>query len=327
MPYDAKYQLDPPHAMRKYALALPDGPPGFAALIGANGVVVGAGPPVVPTVGPTHGLPIDGLRHTDWIVADAPNNGIRQVMLMKVTQRVGGGAAFKERKHAVVLSFPGGGGFPAYFLPWDGSGGVVYMTLPALPAGVGPEHFFTAALTGCTVAVVGPANSPTVLHFGVGDWANSIYTGAAHANIAPAPNVSPNLWIDLMDHLVAAGTVPGGGYHHIDKTHYVNDFFPGAPNSTPGSRALELALQAAKADPTALAIPYGSVFGVRDPAGNWSFYLQQNVGMRWNKVTHQLWGGHRFWNPVNNITLACRPERLTRFSPAPAVHQARIWNF
>jgi hypothetical protein len=296
--YDAKFGQGELHAARKYCLALPNGPANYEATLQPASVQIPGG-----TVGPVHGHPLGGLYHTDWGAAD-PNGGVARVSIdLQDTDPVN--KTFTQQRHSMILSFVNApAGFDAHFLPWDGRGGVVYMTL----GGGGPAVFFTAALSGCTVAVKGAAAAPTVYHCGVDDWNNSGYVAAG--NVAPAGNVTPQLWEDLLNWL--PGGAPAG---IVDKTDYVNDYTVGAPMTTARSRQIEPRLRRTKGDGHASAIPWGAVFGVRT-GGNWSFYLQQNVTMSW---THT-----KFFSRAQIAKSKSRPLNVRCFFPAGVDH-AKLW--
>jgi len=317
--YDAQFQLDEIRAARRYSLLLPN-PPYADHIIATQSVQVPAG-----TIGATHAQPLGGLRVTNWVTALAATvgavappppppgvapvlaanyanllvtiaaagpaaaaaaNGLYQVSLDRRLQSPPAFAGPHKFKHALELSFVaagGAGGFPAYFLPWDAYGGVVHMTIPG--GGVGPRHFFTAALSGCSIMVSGPPNNPTVYHCGADAWGNCPYTQAPFINPAPAPNVSPQIWHDLVVNVAGLGVA----FQAIDKTNYIVDFI--GAGGTARSRLLEPQLRLRKFDNTAVALPWGAVFGLRDPAtNNWSFYLQENVDMQWNKTTRHVRG-------------------------------------
>ena len=313
MNYDNQFTNNVLTALRTYALSLPNGPAGYELTLqgASNSIAAGVTGP------PPNNHPLSGLCECDWVAADAANGVARVTLDRRTTFRAVGG--FRERKHAMVLTFTNApAGFDAYFLPWDGRGGVAYMTLAA---GAGtPDYFFTAALSGCSVMVVGPAGAPTVYHCGVDAWANSPYTQAPHNNPAPAANVTPEIWVDLVAHLPggpAAGT--------IDKTNYVNDFTAGHPMTTANSRAIEGLLQGSTGDNNATAVAWGADCGERGVGGNWSFYLQENVTLTW-----RLRGARRFFAraALGRIVLnrsSCRPIQVFEFYQNPNIH-TRLWN-
>ncbi|MHC4681656.1 MAG: hypothetical protein ACYTEK_23540, partial [Planctomycetota bacterium] len=190
MNYDNQFTANPENELRTYALSLPNGPANYEMTLQPASTKIRTPPPNPPAMaGPRHGHPIDGLYSCDWAAAD-PNNGVARVTLDLKTDSTAG--HFRKFRHAMVLDFTNNPaeGFQAYFLPWDGRGGAVHMTLPA----GGHRHFFTAALSGCSVMVAGAPNNPTVYHAGVDSWENSPYTQDPHSNATPVANITPQLW-------------------------------------------------------------------------------------------------------------------------------------
>jgi hypothetical protein len=308
--YDAKFQLDPVRAAQKYALALPDGPQNYGTTLSTsqyNSQFGGTAGNLVR--GPKYGRRLSGLFWGDWGQTHAAG-GIERVHMTTITHqhRLGGAnvpvysvTAASQAEGATVLQFAvAPNGFDAYFLPWNGLGGVVYMTLPA----TGPRYFFTAALSGCSIMVLGPETSPTVYHCGVDDWNNSPYVQApfAQANMQddprnPATPRTYQLWVDVVAYIANDPQATFEQRSTIDSRHYVSDFDPANPRTTADSRVLERELQQRKPNQNASATPYGCVFGVRDNTGKWAFYLQANASM--------LYGTIR----------ACRPISVTKFFP------------
>jgi hypothetical protein len=328
--YDTKFMQNELRALRKFSILLPNGPTDFEGhVIHPEHVSIAAN-----TNGPTHNRPLGGLRHTDWIAAlanvaggggpgavaaAAAANGVYRVTLDRrtVTPSPTHQSGIHDARNAIVLSFTAApNGFDAYFLPWDGRGGAVHMTIPA--GGGGPRHFFTAALSGCSVMVDGPPNNPTVYHCGVDDWENTSYVQPPHSHQKPTQATSPQLWQDLVEHL-AGGAYAAG----IDKTDYIEDGAVG----TARARAIEPLARQAKDDQAALALPWGAVFGLRDAANNWSFYLQENVTFLWQKTKHHIRGPQGWFSTSQTSLKEARPMQVTRFFPAGGPVLGRLWNF
>lgn len=322
--YNNKFQQNEIRATQKYALGLPSGPVNYHNTIpnAPHAVWGGAGPLVQ---GPRYQRRVSGLLQYDW-GANHPTGGGERVQLYKVTHQhlihhhgpmghVFAAPQNTQAEGAVLLEFTAApNGFDAYYLPWTPRGGVIYMTLPA---GGGPRHFFTAALSGCSVMIVGPTHSPTVYHCGVDTWGlASPYTQAPYAQAGdpPAPDsrFTHELWVDLVAHVANTPMAVFEKQSTVDKRHYINDFAMANQQTTAGSRALELTLRQRTHDPHATANPFGSVFGLKDNAGNWSFYLQANVNM--------MSGAHP------NQRRVCRPVEIIQFYPYWKTI-ARIWHF
>jgi hypothetical protein len=317
--YDAKFQLDPVRAAQKFALGLPAGPAGYQDAIRNSRYTSVIGEPNGNLVqGPRYGRRISGLYSCDWGLTHAAH-GVERVGLCKITHQHVPGLAISRKfstagetqaEGAVLLDFmTAPNGFDAFFLPWTGWGGVVYMTLPAN----GPGYFFTAGLSGCSIMVLGDSKSPTVYHCGVDAWGpNTPYTNAPYAQPGdppvPNPQTTHEMWVDLVAYVADDRSASFERRSTIDKREYVNDFqVPNQP-STKGSRDLEYEMQQKYG--SAITAPYGSVFGCRDNAGDWSFFLQGNVSMTYNALPNQRRG--------------CRPVRVTKFYQLQQ-RFARIW--
>jgi len=311
MNYDTQFINNPIETAQLYSFALGAGPAGFKSLVDpdphddllgysyvnrlANG-----------TVGPIHGHPLGGLRVFDWGNA-APLGGVKLVSfnLWENTPPV---VSNTVRRHSLELSFdPAVGGFNAYYLPWDETGGALYMTL-----GGAADYFFTAGLSGCSIMISGNPTAPTVYHCGIGGWPTSAYCamGAGYNNPDPTGPTSTEIWEDLVAHITNTTQLFPG----INTTDYLNDRTPGALQTTMRSRQMETALKKKKNDNTAQANPFGAVFGLRDNNGNWSFYLQENVTMKYQKG---LW-------PNEYDAFKCRPLQVDKFFPWQKTY-ARLW--
>ncbi|HBP19080.1 MAG TPA: hypothetical protein DEA08_15000 [Planctomycetes bacterium] len=306
MPYDDSFRGHEVWKLRKYSIALPNGPDGFENALRDNAATVAAN-----TVGATHNKALSGLYLTDWKAAVA-SDGVERVSLEKLSRTPATGGTFTTKKHSIVLRFVDAGGFLCHFLPWDDRGGAVYMELDDS----GPNIFFTAALSGCSVMVDGNADNPTVYHFGCETWTDSNYVEAG--NVGPPMNETHQLWEDLFRH--HAGHAP---QHLIDKRNYVNDFNPNF--TTANSRQFETQCQNDKGDPAAQALPWGIVFGLRDDNDDWAFYLQENATFRYKKKEVK-WSGLRPRRVRGQFREQCRPMNLKQFFPA-VVDNAPRWTF
>lgn len=308
MLYDQRFLQGGLRKLQKYALILPNGPAGFGGELAGGRAYVGVG-----VDGALSGRSLTGLGTCDWGTASA-TGGVYDVTLDLHNHH---SVSINEidTKYGLALTFAGAGaGFPAYFLPWDSAGGAAYMTLG--PGG--PDHFFTAALSGCSVMVAGPADAPTVYHCGVENWDQSPYTLDA-LNPRPVMADSPNLWHDLVRHIRG-----DDDFSTINLTQYLTDF-DSEDFSTPDSRAMEVAVQQNRGDPTAMAISKGAVFGLKGGDGSWSFYLQKNVGITWKKRKLKI-RGPRGWPSRVELNLGMeRPLEVAEFYPGNVTH-ARRWH-
>lgn len=205
---------------------------------------------------------------------------------------------------------PQPGALPMYFLPWR-SQHIVRMTIPAAATS---DIFFTAALSGCSVFVEGPGNSPTVYHAGIQlPWVQPTAANCQPAVLqafgptSPPPD-APGFWRALFrQHALA----PAGAFGEVNKTHYVSDgtMTATAPprRTTAAANAFEQSIRGtwpARGITVNDCIPWGCVFGVRT-AGAWAFYLQENVTVVFAR-------GGANWRTA-------RLMRVTRFFPTPAL--------
>ncbi len=171
-------------------------------------------------------------------------------------------------------------GIDIFFLPWK-SARVVSMDLPA---GQGPDLFFTAAINGCSVFVEGAPQHPTVYHAGINPpWPSMANTLPKPARMAKAKKDAALVWRELfwsMSPLVQRPSLQGFG--EVNKADYVFDGTIVKPDNIKTTRKAQqvkilLQRQASWRDATLDSLsPWGCVFGVRKN-NNWTFFLQQNL--------------------------------------------------
>jgi len=168
---------------------------------------------------------------------------------------------------------------PVYFLPWDQSGAIVKLRIPAKGGHApDPDFFFTAAINGCSVFVQGDPTSPTVYH------------GGGATNVSDK-NEAARFWRHaLINHIKTSGTAQARGRisGEVNKTHYVTT--PGTVNNTSTVTAekyeklLKDQLNKKGSFEVQEVSPWGCVFGVRT-GNDWAFYLQENATVICNYVT------------------------------------------
>lgn len=217
-----------------------------------------------------------------------------------------GGAAIADRNdegagvvrmNAQFADF--GEALPIYFLPWDESGAIVKLRLPAKGAhDPDPDIFFTAAINGCSVFVQGQPDTPTVYHAG-GNTGRSNHNDAA------------NFWRRaLMNHMRNSGTAHARGKleGEVNKTHYIKTPGTEGNSTTPIAEAYERELKARLNKKGSFEVtmvnPWGCVFGIRKGT-NWAFYLQENGTVVCNYVTKKA---------VRTVSYA-KPMRLSKIFP------------
>lgn len=140
------------------------------------------------------------------------------------------------------------------------------------PAG-SPNRFFTAAINGCSVFVTGAANAPTVHHAGGDTSTNGLAAQAA-------------FWRNLM---VGLGHV---GVAEVNKEDYIKNstvLLDGGGHTTQAARDYKAWLEADYAGELEIedVRPWGAVIGLRDGAGNWSFYLQENASVSYYTLAQE----------------------------------------
>lgn len=186
--------------------------------------------------------------------------------------------------------------FPIWFLPWK-SGRIVSMQIPAAdqvpPKFASPSIFFTAAINGCSVFVRGPSKSPTVYHAGI--------TG-------PLPGGDAvHHWRELF----LRDAPKHATFSEVNKLQYadvkISDYNPKVdPKAnrrvgTPDSQAYAEFLRAAHQKEFRIEelVPWGMVFGLRDPQGDWTFYLQENAKVIFYTIRKQK--TYKFLGPLSPV--------------------------
>ncbi len=163
---------------------------------------------------------------------------------------------------------------PAYFLPWNPSGGAVELNIPNNGGGAAsaanPNLFLTAALSGCSIYVEGPANSPTIFHCGT-----QFDTPGAEAAV---------FWNRVIAELGHDPTQMGGA-HNKDYTVPVRGDRATMKEATGREKVAQKAIQRAFKDTVDVeeVRSWGAVFGVRDGT-DWRFYMQENCTVTYHKI-------------------------------------------
>ena len=178
---------------------------------------------------------------------------------------------------------------PIWWLPWESGGGAIELNIPLMgtqqPGEPDPRIFFTAAINGCSIFVRGNPDRPRVVHCG-GDTCK----GADHAAAA-------GFWRDIMTNNVLNHVVDPT-LKEVNKTDYIKT--PGYQNSTQAALKYKKWLGNHSSSRVELSMvnPWGCVMGIRDDAGNWKFFLQENVTViykllekkkhAWSKKKYQM---------------------------------------
>jgi hypothetical protein len=174
-----------------------------------------------------------------------------------------------------------GGSLDIQFLPW------LTHTIVGMDMQAGQDVFFTAAINGCSVFVVGNPNAPSVYHAGIdGDMDSGAYTAKdkkdkAEVKLAEAAakKDSALFWRLLLEkHVPGSTTDPT--FAEVNRANYVND---GSKSTIDGGKSTKRANAFEKLfiekNKGTLKVktmfPWGCVFGLK--SGGWKFYLQENM--------------------------------------------------
>jgi hypothetical protein len=173
-----------------------------------------------------------------------------------------------------------------WFLPWASNHLTTFQLPPKIPRKPGvatgkthldPDLFFTAAISGCSVMVAGDPKSPIVTHGGT----RAARSKLTDENAFLAGN-SRLHWQNLFQRELSKRglALP---IHGVHKGDYINTAFTG---TTPEAAKYEKFLKDDKVTSMRVdrVMPQGCVFGVRDAAGSWSFYLQKTVTFTFTRL-------------------------------------------
>jgi len=169
-----------------------------------------------------------------------------------------------------------------WFLPWASNHVTKFQIPPKIPARPGvtradPDIFLTAAINGCSVMVTGDPKAPTIAHGGTTDDRSNPANDNAFANRDAAAH-----WTGLFQqNQQAAGN--NGPILGIHKDDYINTNLTG---TTTEAAAYESYFKSSPAKRMRVedVRPKGAVFGLRDNAGNWNFYLQKSVTITFTRL-------------------------------------------
>ena len=156
---------------------------------------------------------------------------------------------------------------PIWFLPWK-SDKIVRMRIPPKPrrytAAQSPMIFFTAAINGCSVFATGGVMNPILAHAGTEDT-------------TPYGDDAKSFWRTLFE--VSLGDTDTGPIGEVNRSQYVKDTQFKNDRTTVNALAYKRWLHdnLGPRRKVQQVRPFGCVFGVRNHAGVWSFYLQENA--------------------------------------------------
>jgi hypothetical protein len=203
---------------------------------------------------------------------------------------------------------------PVWYLPWWENHVTKTRILSddQMPRGeVNPDLFFTSALSGCSVFVEGPANSPTIYHAGFDS--NRDFT--AHPKLNPD---SVQHW-QLVFQQLTSHAAPATA---ADKKQYLT---PRAQSAD-----LQVYMNALKSRHRGRLVieelnSEGVVFGIRDThTRNWSFHLQEAVTVQYREITIRQRRWRRDQEIVGNVQYQQRPMCMRQIFPGGG--GAHSWN-
>ena len=195
-------------------------------------------------------------------------------------------STFANRRTAQDLA--NGFDIPAWFLPWRQAGALVKLKISDVNNNAGqlvinnqnvanPDLFFTAALSGCSVIVVGNPSNPSVYH---GGSVNPIGGGLQGSEKTEA------FWLRKLGRTGTAQKPLGS----IGKTDYISELIRGARSDgdrldkqTTLSLAIKKKLEDSGGVDEISLQPWGYVFGLRKPDGTWAFELVNCVSLTYYK--------------------------------------------
>jgi len=191
---------------------------------------------------------------------------------------------------------------PCWFLPWKSRQLMKLKiedatTSPNLNLGAtidpvpNPELFFTAAINGCSVFVVGDPKHPSVYHAGI---TGNLKSALGLTDFMRLGGTSEAVWRSLVGRSGTA-TKPLG---EVNRNDYVAQRVGSASReqdrimshgnyTTFQAMMLESEIQG-RNDLAAIKVtPWGCVFGLRDTAGQWSFNLVKNASIEYFRVVRK----------------------------------------
>jgi hypothetical protein len=194
------------------------------------------------------------------------------------------------------------GWLACWFLPWK-SGHLLKMRIPthttalAAPVGGGlppenPDIFFTAAINGCSVFVYGADDNPTVVHAGIGmDFSQALDSTVMNA----LGGEGAAIWRNLLNGatvsstgVVTANPVKARqNFSEVNRYDYVSQQRgTKIVQTTADSEAIEAYFATHRKDTLQASVvsPWGCVCGVRSNGGRWTFILQRNLSVTYQRV-------------------------------------------
>lgn len=212
---------------------------------------------------------VEGVRDSGAIKISKMFN--KKVAYLHLNKRARGHASVTGNEGGDTLygsaSYNPNSGVPVYWLPWDAGGAIISINLPKKGTGgrdqPDPDRFFTAAINGCSVFIVGQPDNPTVYHCGGDTGVNGIAGSAKFwRDMMTRMGGSKARGVDKEDYIKTEGVRDGQGYA---TTQAAKDYQTWLDSEYSGRLEIKDVM------------PWGCVMGIRDNAGLWKFYLQENA--------------------------------------------------
>lgn len=195
-------------------------------------------------------------------------------------------STFANRRTAQELA--NGFDIPAWFLPWRQAGALVKLKISDVNNNAGqlvinhqnvanPDLFFTAALSGCSVIVIGNPSNPSVYHGGTGNPIGAALQGSEKTEA---------FWLRKLGRTGTAQKPLGS----IGKTDYISELIRGGRSDddrldkqTTLSNTIKTKLEDSGGIDELSLHPWGYVFGLRKADGTWTFELVNCVSLTYYK--------------------------------------------
>ncbi len=206
------------------------------------------------------------------------------------------------------------GYIPVWYLPWqagkmvkikierfDSADPIFTAGAPGIEALPNPDIFFTAAIAGCSVFARGDVKAPSLYHGGISTDLNTLFTPQQWSDMGSS---SENFWRNFLDGVTVVdnrltrktGVVKSDGplgeanrSHYVAERHADGQHMLNQAGQTTTFNAIQFEEFITQDKKRTLDIrqvnPWGAVFGLRDAAGDWAFYLVENATVTYRKIT------------------------------------------
>ncbi len=205
----------------------------------------------------------------------------------------------KYTREGLQLNASRAGLIPCWFLPWK-SRQIMKLKIADVAANANinlgpgadpvpnPGLFFTAAINGCSVFIVGNPSQPSAYHAGI---TGNLKSTIGLTEFTRLGGTSEAVWRSLLGRTATAAKPIGEANRNAYVAQRVgpsggeeNRITSDGNYTTFQALMLESQLQARNNLAAVKVTPWGCVFGLRDDAGNWSFNLVKNATIEYYRV-------------------------------------------